>query len=228
MKKNLFILALMMVAIMLASCVKDEVAPAAEPEPPPEPGEPELVYYWHFNTMTGESVTEVPADFAAEGLAGLITYPGTGDGYMDARTHRAADPVSNFNLRMGQGTDQGAVLRVRNPAHTRELLVDIPSTGYHSLVVTYATTRSENGGQNQQFEYSHDGGTTWTAFGDVVVVPFIEEGGYAHVVLDLTEVEEVNDNPNLKFRFLSLAPGNDNPSGNQRYDNLTLDAIAIE
>ena len=198
-------------------------------------GDPVLVHYWHFNTMTGETVTEVPSDYSASGLSATITYPGTGDGYMDARTHREADPVSNFNLRQGQEPDQGAVLRVRNPAVTRELLFEIPSTGYQNLVVTYATTRSENGGQFQRFEYSADGGSSWITVGADIEVPFIGElgvdeevGVYAHVSLDLSEIAEVNDNPDLWFRILSIGEGNDNPSGNQRFDNFSVDGIPMD
>ena len=198
-------------------------------------GDPVLVHYWHFNTLTGATVTEVNSDYSAAGLSGNITYQGTGDGYMDARTHREADPVSNFNLRQGQEPNQGAVLRVRNPANTRELIFEVPSTGYQNLVVTYATTRSENGGQQQRFEYSSDGGSTWITVGNDIDVPFIGElgvddevGVYEHVVLDLTEISAVNDNPNLFFRILSIGEGNDNPSGNQRFDNFSIDGIPLD
>jgi hypothetical protein len=194
-------------------------------------GGPMLVHYWHFNTMDGSAVTEVISDFSASGMSANITYPGTGAGYMDARTHRPADPVSNFNLRLGQEPNQGAVLRVRNPADTRELLFEIPSTGYHSLIVTYAATRSDNGGTHQRFEYSADGGTTWVTFGDDIEIPFIGEGDdvgqYAHIILDLSEIEEINDNPDLYFRILSVGEGNNNPTGNQRIDNFTLDGVPI-
>ncbi|MDR4988303.1 MAG: T9SS type A sorting domain-containing protein [Bacteroidales bacterium] len=194
-------------------------------------GGPVLVHYWHFNTMTGATVTEVAPDYSVAGLSALITYPGEGDGYMDARTHRPADPVSNFNLRLGQEPDQGAVLRVRNPADTRELLFEIPSTGYRDLVVTYAVTRSDNGGQYQRFEYSADGGDTWVTVGEDIEVPFIGEGEdvgiYAHVVIDLSSIDEVNNNPDLYFRILSVGEGSENTSGNQRFDNITLDAVPM-
>jgi hypothetical protein len=193
-------------------------------------GDPMLIHYFHFNEMDGSSVTEVHSDYSIGVLSAMITYPGTGDGYMDARTHRDSDPVSNFNLRQGQEPDQGAVLRARNPANTRELLFEVPSTGFERLVVMYAATRTENGGQEQRFEYSPDGGTTWVQPIDDYAVPFIEdeEGIYLHVTIDLTDIDEVDDNPDLHFRILSVGEGNDNPSGNQRFDNFTVDGLPLD
>ncbi len=188
-------------------------------------GDMALIHYWHFNAMTGDEVTEVQADFSADDLAGTITYPGTGDGYMDARTHRASDPVSNYNLRLAEEPDQGAVLRARNPAATRELLLEVPSTGYKDLVFTFATTRTENGATAQRFEFSPDAGETWVQVGDDYDIPFLEdeEGVYLHATLDLSSFEEINNNPDLHFRFLFLGENAENTSGNNRFDNMTLD-----
>ena len=217
-----------MIVVLLASCVKDEMAPAPEPDPEPQPGDPVLVHYWHFNEMSGETVTEVPSDFSAPGLAALITYPGEGDGYMDARTHREADPVSNLNLRMGQAANQGAVLRARNPAITRELFFDIPSTGYFDLVFTLVATRSENGSQLQQVQLSFDGGSNWVDVDEPYYIPSLPENeGYVLKEFDLSEFQQANDNPDLKIRILFVGDGNDNPSGNNRLDNITLDGVPI-
>ncbi len=188
-------------------------------------GDLALIHYWHFNAMTGDEVAEVQADFSIDDLTATITYPGTGDGHMDARTHRESDPVSNFNLRLGEEPDQGAVLRVRNPAATREMLLEIPSTGYEDLVFTFATTRTDNGATTQRFEYSPDAGETWVQVGDDYEIPFLEdeEGVYLHKFFDLSDIEEVNDNPDLHFRFLFLGDAAENTSGNNRFDNMTLD-----
>ncbi len=188
-------------------------------------GDAALIHYWHFNSMSGDEVTEVHSDFSIDDLTGIITYPGTGDGYMDARTHRESDPVSNFNLRLGEEPDQGAVLRVRNPAATREMLLEVPSTGYKDLTFTFATTRTDNGATTQRFEYSPDAGETWIQVGEDYEIPFLEdeEGVYLHKVFDLSDIDEVNDNPDLHFRFLFLGDAAENTSGNNRFDNMTLD-----
>lgn len=187
-----------------------------------------LIHYWHFNDQIITEDDEVPADYSAL-VQGMITYPGTGAGYMDFRTHRPQDPVSNFNLQMGQEPDQGAVLRVRNPANTRELIIAAPSTGFEDLVVTFATTRTENGAQQQEFYFSHDNGLTWEQVGDTYDIPELEDdlGIYLHKVIDLTEYSVVNDNPHLHFKILFVGEGADNPSGNNRFDNLTLEGSPL-
>lgn len=226
MKNSITLLVLMMIAFVLASCVKDEMALAPEPEP--QPGDAVLVHYWHFNEMTGEPVEEVPSDFSAPGLSALITYPGEGAGYMDARTHRQDDPVSNLNLRMGQPANDGAVLRARNPAITRELFFDIPSTGYSNLVFTLVATRSENGSHRQQLEISYDGGLNWIAVAEPYYITSLPENeGYVLKEFDLSEFEQANNNPDLKIRILFVGEGNDNSNGNNRLDNITLDGVPI-
>lgn len=230
MKKNRsLVVVLMLMGVLLASCVKDEVVPVPEPDPPPPPGEPALIHYWHFNNLTGE-VQEVPSDFSLVGK-GLITYPGEGDGYMDARTYNDSNPVSNFNLRMGQEPDQGAVLRVRNPSIERKLLITAPSTGYVDLVIMYATTRTGNGNQEQEFYFSADAGANWTLVEPAYYIPFYEdeeeESLYAEMTIDISDYIEANNNPDLHFKVLFVGEGNDNTSGNNRFDNISLEGKPI-
>ncbi len=220
MKKNVIVLAGFILGLFLTSCVKDEVAP---PPPPPPPTDYELVHYWHFNDLPDENIeAPVVADFSAVGTANM-TYPGTGDGYWDVRTHRAADPVSNLNIRMGQPSDAGNVLRVRNPANTRALIIQAPSTGFHSLVVTYAATRSSNGAAQEEFYWSANGGSSWTKVGDAFDIP--EVPAYTLKEFDLSAVEALNDNANVQFRVLFVGEGADNTSGNNRIDNFSIDGI---
>ncbi|HDP55466.1 MAG TPA: hypothetical protein ENN24_07310, partial [Bacteroidetes bacterium] len=129
-----------------------------------------VIHYWHFNTLSG-TVNEVFSDFSINQLSARITYPGTGDGYMDERTHRPADPVSDLNLHHGQEPEQGAVLRVRNPANTRELLLEVPTTGFKDIEVAFAITRTSSGAQEQEFYYSTDGGSNWDIVGEAYTVP---------------------------------------------------------
>lgn len=218
MKKNIFYIAFLTIAVLIASCVKDEMVPIDEPEPP-EPGALTLMHYWHFNDVSG-TVEFVDADFSVTGNA-RISYPGTGEGYMDSRTYRPADPVSNLNLRMGEGGDQGAVLRVRNPAEGRILLIEAPSTGFSGLIVNYAISRSRPEVGSQQFFYSADGGTTWVAVGDVYDANDIP--AWDLITYDLSDVEEINDNPNVQFKIEYSGEFIGNSDGNNRYDNFTVD-----
>lgn len=222
MKKKLFYAIFLMIAVLIASCVKDELVPVEEPEPP-QPGELTLMHYWHFNNVRG-TVESVNADFSVTGGA-RISYPGTGEGLMDSRTYRPADPVSNLNLRMGQAIDQGAVLRVRNPSAGRILLIEAPSTGFSGLIVTYAIARSRPEVGSQQLFYSPDGGTNWTAVGDVYDAKDMPE--WTLITYDLSEIEAVNNNPDLQFKIEYSGEHINNADGNNRYDNFTIDGRSM-
>ena len=183
-----------------------------------------IIHYWHFNDLPDEELESVEADFSVDD-AGVITYPGTGAGYMDRRTHRAADPVSNLNLQMGQEPDQGAVLRVRNPSNTRELIVTAPSTGFTDIFGAYATCRTSNGATLQALYYSTDGGEQWTLLKEEYEI--FELPDWRLETFDLRGVTEADDNPDLMFKFLFLGEQAANDSGNDRFDNLSIHGTLI-
>jgi len=189
-------------------------------------GEPdsELIHYWHFNDLPSGTLTSVEADFSVAGDA-VITYPGTGNGYMDRRTHRADDPVSNLNLQAGQEADQGAVLRVRNPADTRSLVVEAPSSGYQDITVAFAGTRTDNGATRQEFYYSVDGGSNWVLAGNAYMLPELPE--WELYSFDLSGVAPVNDNDKLMFRIVFTGDNTGGDSGNNRFDNFSVSGIPL-
>lgn len=183
--------------------------------------EPEIIHYWHFNTLSG-TVTSVESDYSAI-TPGIITYPGTGAGYMDERTHRAQDPVSNLNLLMGQLPNQGAVLRVRNPSDTRELIIEASTSGFENIVVNFATTRTSNGAQGQEFYYSTDGGQNWVLHASYPVVELL---AWELKTFDLSNIPEVNENPDLQFRILFTGSNAGLTAGNNRFDNFSVHGIS--
>lgn len=194
-----------------------------------EPDDKILIHYWHFNTLSG-TVESVVSDYSVTGT-GVITYPGTGPGFMDERTHRPQDPVSNLNLHMDQQPNQGAVLRVRNPANTRELIFEAPSAGFENLSFTFATVRTGNGAQQQEFYYSVNGGTDWVLFDGPYDIPNLDiVDDWILKNFDLSTIDEVNNNNDLRFRIRFVGENSDAASGNNRFDNITLkgDPITLE
>lgn len=193
------------------SCVDDPV------EPPPPPKASEAIHYWHFNALPTGTLTSVQSNLSKVGT-GVMTYPGTGAGYMDQ-----VSPGTDLNAQGGEAAGLG--LRLRNPAATRELQIVAPSTGYTALVISYAAMRSSASGAEQQLlQYSADGGTTWAdvvpAFDLTTIDPNWEKKSFT-----LAAITAVNNNANLRFRILFQGPAATNTSGNQRIDNFLIEGV---
>ena len=183
-----------------------------------------LLHYWSFNTVSA-TVEEVAADFSLMASKPKISYPGTGAGYLDGRTHREADPVSNLNLRLTAAANEGSVLRVRNPSNTRELIIESPSNGFKDLEVKFAITRTSTGAQQQEFYYSANNGTSWMKIGEAYNVPEITT--WELKTFNLSQISAVNNNAQLKFKILFVGEGTSNASGNNRIDNFSVDAASL-
>jgi len=194
------------------ACVEDPVAPAPAP---PAPTSTEVIHYWHFNNLPAGTLTSVLADVTKRAPA-EITYPGTGLGYMDN-----VDPGSDLNARSSMAAGLG--LRPRNPANVRQLIIAAPTTGYKSIVVTWAAMRSSSGAITEEFSYSVDGGTTWIAVGGPITIAETWE----LKSVDLKAITAVENKANMKFRLLFTGTGSDGSSGNNRLDNLTVEGIPL-
>jgi hypothetical protein len=193
-----------------------ETVTPGEPNSNTSPLNYELIHYWHFNSLPEGTLTDpVISDFTATNVGEAnITYPGTGDGYMDR-----VDPGSEINSRMDEVVGFG--LRPRNPANTRELIIVSPSTGYSDLLVSFAVMRSGNGAVQEEFYYSVNGGTDWVKFGDTYNIT----ESWALVSFNLSEVTDINNNDNLQFRILFVGTNSDGTSGNNRFDNITIEGV---
>ena len=172
-----------------------------------------LLHYWHFNELTDETVYIVSADHTFLGNA-LITYLGTGEGYMDTTEG------SEINTRLSQ--EAGNCLRVRNPSDTRELLLRLPTTGYKDIRLSYAVRRTPNGAQAQTIEYRSDITSDWHLFDEITV-----SEDYELFMFDFADIPEVNNNPEFEVRILFGGSNASGTSGNNRFDNIVLEAVAL-
>ncbi len=220
-------------------------------------GAPTLVHYWNFNNFTGSYHNTTPtvgspvikADWSAidTNKAELVykVVPGTSSaylGYFDYFTAIAGDSdVLNARTINGVLTPSGNVFRFRNPSDSAYLLFYIPSTGYKNLTFSYAVQSSStaSGMHLNNFSYSLDSGATWkTNTGlDRYQDSTISLGAYATTVcvyklitVNITDTNAYN-NPRLVFKIVPSTPvglGKDTgTSGNNRFDNVTLDGVAI-
>src|SRR5690606_10536229 len=167
-----------------------------------------LLHYWNFNALPDGTSTSVAPDFSLVPGTASITYPGTGNGYMD--------DVDGDILNAQNGDMAGLGLRPRNPSNTRDLLIAFPTTGHENIVVKFATTKTNQGATQQNYSYSTDGGNTFTTAGLAVTTFSPVTDIYNLVTLNFSGIPEANNNPNfiLKISFGgATASGN---SGNNR------------
>lgn len=193
-------------------------------------GQNDIVHYWHFNNQqgTGDPLEMVPSDFSATTEVGEMRYEGTGDGYIDYRTFRPQDPVSNLNLQLGELADEGAVLRLRNPAETRELEITASTEGFANIHVNYAVVRTGSGAQEQAFYYSINGGNDWVMVDEAYPVNELNTvDDWSLISFDLSTVEELSDNTAVLFKLTFPGEGADNTSGNNRLDNFSITGEAL-
>ncbi|MCW4469942.1 choice-of-anchor I family protein [Flavobacterium sp. MFBS3-15] len=182
---------------------------------------PQLLHYWHFNTLpTGTITAALSTDFSIVAGTKSITYPGTGAGYLD---DVAGDAL---NAQGPEGAGKG--LRPRNPSNTRELLIAFPTTGYEDIVMNFATTRTTQGASEQSYSYSTDGGTTFITTWLPVTTFSPTVDTYGLVTLDFSSIAGANNNPNfiVKINFGGTTAAG--TSGNNRFDNITVNGVAME
>jgi hypothetical protein len=186
----------------------------------PSPGrifdspEHSVLHYWHFNTMSG-GVSSAAADYSRIGQA-VITYAGSGSGYMDT--------TDGTTLNVQPGQDAGNGLRVRNPSDTRQLEVTAPTTGYAQIRLSYAAMRTSNGAQIQRVEYRVSPADSWQPIGDSIAVTEV----FQICRVDFSGLDAVANNPDFTIRILFGGSNASGASGNNRFDNIVLEGTPID
>ncbi len=178
----------------------------------------EVIYYWHFNTLTPTDIVTVPADYThILGAEPMMTYTGEGPNDVDAN-----DEGSVLNLHLN--TLAGKSARVRNPSTDRTLVFDLPTTGYKDIKFAYAIERTDQGQLSNQISYSLDGITYTQA--DLSQTSFDVTQDFVVVEIDFTAITGVNNNANFKIQ-IGFTGNTTGDSGNNRFDNITLKGTEI-
>ena len=211
----------------------------------PVPPDNLIVDYWAFNTLTSAyytpNIPNLPADFTA---------PGTPQGYIQyvnfATTQKWSyiDNVAGDPMYTQLGAPAGNALRVRNPTDSMQLVFWIPTTGFNGISLSYALqSSSTTGPQVEKFSYSTDGGTIWIATGmtvngadslkdtlDVTQIQYQQAAAYGPVTIGFTSAVQaaISNNPNFEFRIIFGDTATGGTSGNNRFDNFTVTASALD
>ncbi len=176
-----------------------------------------LISYWDFNNNSSAEALLTPS-LAMLPNTNISVNPGT-QSVLDftGGTGQNFD-IENLNAR--NGSSAGAHLRFNNPIGG-SLIFSLPTNGFQNLIVKFATRRSGQGAGTQTWSYSTDG-TSYTLL--QTVQP--NNGDPTLISLDLAAISQTNNNPNFKLR-VEFEQGTGGTTGNNRFDNFTLEGIAI-
>lgn len=178
-----------------------------------------LFHYWHFNSLPSGTLTSVAADSSAVKNGAVISYSGSGAGYMDN-----VNPGNIKNARLGQTAGLG--LRPRNPSNSRSMIVGAPTTGFGNIIMKFATARTSSGAQTQEYSYSLDSGSTFITTGlNMTTFSPVTEPAYDSVTLDFSKISAVNNNRKFMVRINFSGSNASGSSGNNRFDNITFEAM---
>lgn len=171
-----------------------------------------LIHYWHFNNLPSEDIAgSIPSNSSLVPGA-TLTYSGSGGGYAD----RVND---NTPLNAELADSVGYALRLRNPSSTRELVMNLPTTGYADIALNYAVKRTTNGAKSQRLYYRTSPDMEWTLYPAVIDVTEM----YQLFIFDFGDIEGVDNNPNFSVRVLFTGEEASGSSGNNRIDNITVE-----
>lgn len=129
---------------------------------------------------------------------------------------------TSTNARQGDAAGQSMTLQggTSNANNGRTLNLNVGTSGFNNIVISFATLRTSTGFNSNQFQYSLDG-VAFINFG----APYIPPLTFGLVTFDLSSISGVNDNPNAAFRI--VFNGATSATGNNRIDNLVVEGQNI-
>ncbi|HUE82681.1 MAG TPA: PEP-CTERM sorting domain-containing protein [Pyrinomonadaceae bacterium] len=151
-------------------------------------------------------------------------------------SHGAGTLTTNFNLanvlfsfggtgvnaRLGDTAGQSLTLQGGTSLanNGRDLTFSVSTVGFTNIIVSFAAQATSTGFNNNQFQYSADGGATFTTFGGA----FGPGISFSTLSFDLSAITVLNNNPNVVFRI--LFDGASSSTGNNRLDNIVVEGTA--
>jgi Lamin Tail Domain/CotH kinase protein len=168
-----------------------------------------LMHYWNFNTIA----TPLVATQTVGGAALTATLTNGAAIISDSGNSFAAANSRN-------GDPAGAHLRVNNPTGAT-LDFAIPTVGYQNVLVQFETRRSTQGAATQTVSYTLNG-TTFVTYNTYTVT----DGTPDVRILDFRDIPAADNNPVFALR-ITFQPGTGGITGNNRFDNLTVEGEAL-
>ncbi len=170
---------------------------------------PEPIHYWSFNEYN------VLNAFFTVGGASLLAIGGMSTAFLLDE----GQDFNSINARLGE--EVGTHLRVNAPLNA-VLQFSLPTSGYKFPVLSYEARRSGQGAGLHKISVSIDGDNFFL----VDSVAIYDEAPQVYS-FDFSALLGSTDNPDFKVK-IEIHEGEGGIAGNNRLDNLSLDAMALE
>jgi gliding motility-associated-like protein len=202
-----------------------------------------LIHYWDMNNTlpaggnAGVSVSPLAAEYSTLGNAFLVynntvtTAASCGCTVRDSLVDNGSGG-SILNDRHVLGNDTGGTsggnlyIRTRNPMSNMKFLWYMPTTGYRNILLEYVSELSSVGKPVQNYSYSLDSGLTFITTG-LPMTSYTAGIAWGLQSLDLSSIAGANNNPKFVFCISYSGAAAQATSGNDRYDNITLEGDSI-
>ena len=176
----------------------------------------ELLHYWSFNDPEEEG-NPWPAPVSPDAGSGVLTYtfdPGSLNDFGGTTT----------NARLGEsaGSTFTAAGSSQNGSHVD---LAVPVGGFEDIVLSYASRGTGTGFSTHEIQYSTDGGASFEA---IQTFTGRNDTGSSFDLLevDFSGLDMVSDNPDFVIRI--TVDGATSGSGNNRFDNITVEGVALD
>lgn len=237
------ILYFIITAFFLTACLDTSVGPAddnGDPPTPPVPGESALMYFWFFggDIPNNTELERLDATFPTENEA-FIEYISSLDGYPDTDRKGSMErrnspteinyrPQGNNNRPYAEGEMRAIQVRdpFAGPNGENTMIFHVPSTGFSEILFTMAVM-DEGSADALVIDYSISQNGEWTTEGLSDSVYPLETDSYSLISVDFSEIENVNDNPNLRIRVRFQGSSMDDDNGNRvTFNNIAVDGTS--
>ncbi|WP_127845929.1 beta strand repeat-containing protein [Psychroflexus aestuariivivens] len=177
----------------------------------------EIIHCWDFNgSAPGGNFNTSPLE-----LDNRVS----GNGSITHNLTNAEDFGGNASNACS-GSNIGNAFSPRNSENNGNYFdLNFPSSGYQDLILSFWVRRTGTGFNNNQIQYSTDGGSNFSNLASGSFSPINSTAGSVHS-FDFSSITEVNDVENLVIRI--IIDGATSGTGNNRYDNIKLAGSPIE
>lgn len=174
------------------------------------------IHYWDFNsgaTLTAGAKWTSPIPATTTANSGTITHNFTNTEDFAGSTLDAPGFTT---------ATAGAAFCVVDAANNdKSFVLNVPTTGFQNIKLSYATRGTSTGFANQVIDYSTDG-TTFTNF---TTITGRTNTTFTLQTVDFTSITAANNNPNFKVRV--TVNGATTNTGNNRFDNIRVYANTV-